>query len=318
MKMNIIETRRHPLKFYATLAFGFLFLFALGSFMIFIGMEKEPNVQSESKKYIMAIFGGLVCLLAIWMVYSYWKNSPKITVDKNNLKIGNETFRLNSIKDVILTGKMPFRFIINFPMEGTAILFNDGRDKILFDDMYSNSYEVKSFLEQVIINKQEFKINTPKKISSNELRFENPEIFKGNQFTSLRGISLWGLIGFFTILFLVKETNLKLGALIFFGVFGAFWIVLHSWLMHYFELTKKFLIVRNHIFIWKMKIYDLSDIKEIVFETQGNQPNCMRIITNNFKNKLYPAGTLRDKTWLEMKKRLETRGVKVRNECIYE
>lgn len=316
--MKKIETQRHPLKFYATIVFGFLFLFALGSFTIFIGLENEASDQSKHKHIVLPIMGSIVCLLAIWMVYSYWKNSPKIIIDKTNVKIGNETFRLNSIKDVILTGKMPFRFIINFPMEGTAILFDNGREKILFDDMYSNSYEVKSFLEQVIINKQEFKTSTIKKINKNELRFENTEKFIGNQFTSLRGISLWGLIGFFTILIIGKETSMKLGGVIFFSLLGAFWFLLHYWLMHYFELTRKFLIVRNHIFIWKMKIYDLSDIKEIVFETQGNQPNCMRIITNNFKNKLYPAGTLRNKTWLEMKKRLETRGVKVRNECIYE
>jgi len=316
--MKKIETQRHPLKFYATIVFGFLFLFALGSFTIFIGLENEASDQSKHKHIVLPIMGSIVCLLAIWMVYSYWKNSPKIIIDKTNVKIGNETFRLNSIKDVILTGKMPFRFITNFPMEGTAILFDNGREKILFDDMYSNSYEVKSFLEQVIINKQEFKTSTIKKINKNELRFENTEKFIGNQFTSLRGISLWGLIGFFTILIIGKETSMKLGGVIFFSLLGAFWFLLHYWLMHYFELTRKFLIVRNHIFIWKMKIYDLSDIKEIVFETQGNQPNCMRIITNNFKNKLYPAGTLRNKTWLEMKKRLETRGVKVRNECIYE
>ena len=316
--MKKIETQRHPLKFYATIVFGFLFLFALGSFTIFIGLENEASDQSKHKHIVLPIMGSIVCLLAIWMVYSYWKNSPKIIIDKTNVKIGNETFRLNSIKDVILTGKMPFRFIINFPMEGTAILFDNGREKILFDDMYSNSYEVKSFLEQVIINKQEFKTRTIKKINKNELRFENTEKFIGNQFTSLRGISLWGLIGFFTILIIGTETSMKLGGVIFFSLLGAFWFLLHYWLMHYFELTRKFLIVRNHIFIWKMKIYDLSDIKEIVFETQGNQPNCMRIITNNFKNKLYPAGTLRDKTWLELKKRLETRGVKVRNECIYE
>jgi len=315
--MNIIETQRHPLKFYATLAFGFIFLFALGSFMIFIGLDNEANEQAGNKHLIMPFFGGLVCLLAIWMVYSYWENSPKITIDRTSLKIGNETFKLNSIKDVILTGKMPFRFIIKFPMEGTAILFNDGREKILFDDMYINSCEIKSFLEQVIINKQEFKINTQKKVNSRELRFENTEIFKGNQFTSSRGISLWGLIGFFTFLFIGKGTNLKLGAIIFFSFFGVFWFVLHSWLMHYFELTKKYLIIRNHIFIWKIKVYDLSDIKEIVYETQGNQPNCMRVITNDFRNKLYPAGTLRDKTWLELKKKLEAKGVKVRNECIY-
>ena len=315
--MNIIKTQRHPLKFYAILAFGFLFLLALGSFMIFIGLENEPNEQAESKRIIMPIFGCIICLLAIWMVYSYWKNSPKITIDGNNLKIGKETFRLNSIKDVILTGKMPFRFIINFPMEGTAILFNDGRDKILFDDMYLNSYEVKSFLEQVIIKKQQFKINEPKKVTSSELRFENIEIFKGNQFTSLRGISLWGLFGVFTFMLIIKETNLKLGDVIFFCLFGTFWFVLHSWLMHYFGLTKDFLIIRNHNFIWREIIYNYSDIKEVVFESQGKQPNCMRVITNDFRNKLYPAGTLRDKTWLEMKKKLEVKGVKVRNECIY-
>lgn len=106
------------------------------------------------------------------------------------------------------------------------------------------------------------------------------------------------------------------GLLIFFGAFGTFWFVLQSWLMHYFGLTKDFLIVRNHNFIWKAKIYRLSDIKEIVFETQGKQPNCMRIITNNYKNKLYPAGTLRDKTWLNLKDKLEANGVTVRNECI--
>ncbi|NQY30801.1 MAG: hypothetical protein HRT69_15185 [Flavobacteriaceae bacterium] len=315
--MNIIETQRHPLKFYATLAIGFLFLFALGSFMIFIGLDNEANKQAGNKYLIMPFFGSLVCLLAIWMVYSYWGNSPKITIDKTNIKIGNETFKLNSIKDVILTGKMPFRFIINFPMEGTAILFNDGRDKILFDDMYVNSYEVKSFLEQVIINKQEFKINTPKKVKISEFRFENTEVFKGNQFTSLRGVSLWGLIVFFAFLFIGKETSLKLGAAIFLSLLGTFWFVLNSWFMHYFELTKKLLIIRNHNFIWKMKAYNFSDINEVVFETQGNQPNCMRVITSDFRNKLYPAGTLRDKTWLKMKKTLEAKGVKVRNECIY-
>ena len=86
--------------------------------------------------------------------------------------------------------------------------------------------------------------------------------------------------------------------------------------MHYFGLTKDYLVVRNHNFIWKVKIFRLTDIKEVVFETQGKQPNCMRIITKDFRNKLYPAGTLRDKTWLEMKRQLESKGINVRNECI--
>ena len=88
--------------------------------------------------------------------------------------------------------------------------------------------------------------------------------------------------------------------------------------MNYFVLTKDYLIVKNHNFLWQTKIYCLKDIKEIVYETQSKQPNSMRVITIDFKNKLYPAGTLRNKTWLEMKNRFEAKGLKVRNECIPE
>lgn len=315
--MTIIKTRKHPLKFYTALTFGFLFLFALGSFMVFISFDILQKGQPATKEYFMPVFSLVIYFLAFYMVYSYWKNSPKITIDKHNIKIGNQTFYLKDIKDVALTGKMPFRFIIRFPMEGTAILFNDGTEIILFDDMYANSYELKSFLEQVILKKQEFKPTLTNEISKNEIQFEIEETFKGNQFTSLRGISLWGLIGFFTFMLFSKWQSSPIGLLVFFGAFGTFWFILHSWLMHYFGLTKDHLIVRNHNFIWKAKIYRLTDIKEVVFETQGKQPNCMRIITNDFRNKLYPAGTLRDKTWLDLKDKLEAKGVTVRNECIY-
>ncbi len=89
-------------------------------------------------------------------------------------------------------------------------------------------------------------------------------------------------------------------------------------MMHYFVVTKDFLIIKNHNFLWATKIYSLSEINEIVYETQGKQPNSMRVITKDFRNKLYPAGTLRDETWLDMKKELETNGIAVRNECIIE
>lgn len=180
-----------------------------------------------------------------------------------------------------------------------------GTEKILFDDMYANSYELKLSLDQVILKKKEFKPTLTNEISRAEIRFENEETFKGNQFTSLRDISLWGLIGFFTFMLFSKWQSPPVGLLIFFGAFGAFWFILHSWLMHYFGLTKDYLIVRNHNFIWKVKIYRLTDIKEVVFETQGKQPNCMRIIAKDFRNKPYPAGTLRDKTWFDLKANLK-------------
>lgn len=314
--MTIITTRRHPLKFYGVLTFIFLILFALGSIVLFASFDILKNGQHPTKDYFMPVFSFAIYFLALSLVNAYWKNSPKITIDKHNIVIGNQTLYLKDIKDITLTGKMPFRCIYRFSMEGTAILFNDGTEKILFDDMYANSYELKLFFEQVILKKQEFKPVLTNEISRNEIRFESEETFKGNQFSSLRGITLWGLIGFFIYLLFSKLPGPPSGLLIFFFAYATFWFILHSWFMHYFGLTKDYLVVRNHNFIWKVKIYRLTDIKEIVFETQGQQPNCMRVITLDFRNKLYPAGTLRDKTWLEMKERFESKGVTVRNECI--
>lgn len=315
--MTTITTKRHPFKFYGSIAFGTLFFCGLGTMLLFMSIDILQKENITNKEYFIPIFSLGLYLLAFFMLYTYWKNAPKIILDKQFIKIGLETFNLEDIKEISLTGKMPFKFIITFPMEGSAIVFNDGSEKFLFDDMYSNSSEIKLFLEQVVIKKQEFNINSSKEISYNAIQFENEAIFKGNQFTSFRGISLWGLIGLLGFLLISKWKNLTPGMLIFFSVFGTFWFLINSFLMHYFGVTKEYLIVRNHNFLWRVKIYRLKDIKEVVYETQGKQPNCMRIIKIDFKNKLYPAGTLSDKTWLELKDTLEAKGVTVRNECIY-
>ena len=87
--------------------------------------------------------------------------------------------------------------------------------------------------------------------------------------------------------------------------------------MNYFSLTEDFLIIRKHNLFWIVIIYRLSEIKEIVFERQEPQPNCIRVITIDFRNKIYSATAIRKQTWLEMKKRLEEKGVKVRDEVYY-
>lgn len=316
--MTIITSKRHLVKFYAVLVFAFLFLAALGTLFLFVSIDLLQKDNPETKNYFLPVFSLIFYFLAFSMVYAYWKNSPKISIDNHLITFGNERFYIKDIKKVILTGKMPFRLIIRFPMEGTALIFNDGTEKYIFDDLFSNSWEIKSFLEQTVIKKKEYIPTQIEKIDSNIIRFERFETFKGSQITSLRGIMLWGLIGFFAFLLVSKIQTAPIGFVIFFAVFGTFWFLLNSWLMHFFCITNDYFIVKNHNFVWLTKIYRIKDIKEIIYETQSKQPNSLRIITKDFRNKLYPAGTLRDKTWLEMKSSLKMKGVKVRNECIPE
>ena len=317
LHMTTITTRKHILKFYVLIGFAFLFFGALGTLMAKLFLDKLFGGSFETKDYFLLIISAAIYFMAFYTVYRYSKGSPIIVVDSQNITFGDyETFQLIDIEEIHLTGKMPFRYIIRFPMEGAMILFKDGTIKYIYDDLYSNSWELKSFLEQVVINKKSYVELNSAKINPDDLSFELGVEFKGNQFTSLRGLTLWGLIGFFFFM-IIRTKNPAIGGIIFFLVFGSFWFTLNSWLMHYFVLANDYFVVKNHNFIWLKKYYRLKDIKEIVFETQGKQPNCLRVITNDFRNKLYPAGTLRDKNWLELKEELEKKGISVRNECIF-
>ena len=91
-----------------------------------------------------------------------------------------------------------------------------------------------------------------------------------------------------------------------------------SRMMHYFEISKVFFVIKNHYFFWKKTFYPISEIREVVYERQHKQPNRIRLITKDFKSKLYIAASLNNKIWLEMKTDLESKNIIVRNECIPE
>jgi hypothetical protein len=98
--------------------------------------------------------------------------------------------------------------------------------------------------------------------------------------------------------------------------FGVFLVGATSYGLHYFILTDNYLIVRNHNFFWKNDVYRLSDIKKISFEQQGRSPNFMRIITNDFKMKVYLADSLNKKHWNDLKENLLAKGILVKKSFI--
>lgn len=316
--MKILTTKRHIFKFYFILIFVFLMFSFMGSVLLYKAIKIFQEESIAPKEYFLPLAPILIFSFVFYTAYTYWKNSPKITIeiDRKLISFGTDTYNLKDIKELILTGKFPFRYIFKFPMEGAKLVFNNGATRYIYDDMYSNSWQIKKYLEEVIIEKRDY-LETPSFKTINEiLVIDDQNVFKGNPLTSLRGISLWGLIGFLIGFMIYKMKIPSMGIIITFSLVSIFWFILHSWLMHYFGLSNNYFVIMNHNYFWIKKIYRIEDIKEIVFESNGNQPNCLRIITKDYKNKLYPAGTLRDKTWLNMKDRLELKGVTVRNECI--
>ena len=274
------------------------------------------NNEVENKTYLMPIFGVLVYFIGFSFAKSYIKNTPKIILDFEKITIKNRTYYWKDIQNVKMTGKKGFG-LLSYQMEVTTLQFQNKITEYIFDDMYSNSWEIKSFIKQIVVDKKnKFEIST-NETNKKDIEKKHFEEFKGNPFFSFRGIMMWSLILF--LLFMTFSPFRKISyfnALKFFIPFGFFWFAFNAYCMHYFELSKNYFVVRNHYFWWIKDIYKSSEIEIIVYESQGKQPNSLRIITKNYRRKLYPAGTLNDKKWLEMKTKLERQNIEVRNECI--
>jgi hypothetical protein len=284
---------------------------------ILFGYNNSANKgRLNAKEKLMPIFSIACFAFAGYSLYRYVKNTPRITLDEGFIYINNQTFLIDDIDKIELTGKKPFKYAVNFPMEATTLQFKNGDTKYIFDDMYSNSWEIKSFLKQVVLDKKQFILSNSSPIDRDAVASEFYETFKGNQITSFRGICLWGLVGFFVYMVANSKRPVDLGGVLIISGFSIFWFLAFSYQMHYFKMSDNYFLICNHNLFWRKKAYNISCIEEIVFETQGKMPNCLRIITKDFRSKLYPAGTLRDKDWFALKDKLEGCNIKVRNECV--
>ncbi len=309
-----IQTKKSLGKFYITTILGFLFFIGIGCLLITIHFQELEKKGNSFKPYILLFFGIGVILLGIYSVFRYYKNSPTITVFDDKIQINKKIYSFNDIDEVYLTGKMPFKYIVNFPMEGIYIKLKSNEKIFLFDDMYSNLWKIKDYINTVFIKNEPYKLlQTPEKIYNKHELFY---YYSGFQIFCFRGILFWFLLIplLFSIVFKIENLNSK--GSIFLISFIIFWYYFNSCLMHHFGLSKKFLIIKNTNLPWKRKLYTFDEIKEIVFECEGKMPICLRVITKNFQTKLYPGATLSETTWIQLKKDLRSKKIIVRDECI--
>ena len=293
-------------------------VFYLGMGLLMANIYFDEGINGI-KGIFFLIFIALLFFLGFYTPWVYLKGTYTISFDDKRVRFKSafDFFELywSEIEKIQITGKVLFRYILPFPMEGTMIKAKD-KDIILYDSFLVKPHLIKYALYTFYKTKKFPDVYDEIPVKSNETRFEKFKIFKGNAFFSLRGILTWGFILFIFILPLINQavSNKSMVILI---MIGTLWLIFNSIFMHYFGLSDKYLVIRNHINPFKNKIYRLEDIKEIVFETMDNWPNCIRVITTKYHSKLFGAGTLRDKTWLEMKKYFEAKQITVRNECIY-
>lgn len=121
--------------------------------MIYIFYKMWLNNEIEYKTYFVPLFGILVYFIGFSFAKSYIKNSPKIVLNFEKIIIKDKTYYWKDIQNVKMTGKKGFG-LFSYQMEVTTLKFENNITEYIFDDMYSNSWEIKSFIKQIVVDKK--------------------------------------------------------------------------------------------------------------------------------------------------------------------
>lgn len=294
-----ITSKRHPYKFYLNLFFWIAFFLTFAFYII-----NKPEFYNSN------IWVFLILVLPAYIIISYLINAPNIILNKKGLVRNNKFYSWEDLSNHKLTGK---KNLAVSSEECASLTFKNQKTIYIFDDFYSNSSEMKCFIQNIVIDKKD-KIEINKRpILSHNTNKETFIPYKGNPIFTFRGFTIW-----FPFLFLIGVSiiNLKIYSsktFIACSIITLFLALVFSWMLYYFEISKNFLVVKNHYYFWKKDIYHFSEIKEIIFEgVDGKRPKSLVIITLDFKTKRYYAGSLTDKTWLELQTELENKNIIVR------
>ncbi|WP_295673264.1 hypothetical protein [uncultured Mucilaginibacter sp.] len=282
--------------------------------LIFLSLHKEA--LSKGGEIFMIVIGVVLALMPFYVVYRFYQNAPTIRVNSNSISF-NDTAPCfwADLEKFEMTGKRPFKFMLSDPKEGVLLKFKGQKEKYILDDMYENTPEIKKLIGSIVENTLSSKV--PANSADLGVLDDNSfTYYKGYQLLCFEGIFRW-LFFMFMAFFIISVIWSGLMAFaIGLLILGVFFYAMMGFRLYYFGVSPEHLVIRLHNIFWYRKFYPLADIREVVFETHYKMPVCLRVITNDFESKMYPAGSIWSKKWLQLKEDFEKKNIKVRNECV--
>ena len=265
---------------------------------------------------------------SLYSIYYFTLTYPKIILTNDGITFATiyktNFFDWQQIKEINLTGKEPMRFLfVSRPMEAICINLKDGSKKIIWADNYRNTAHLRIALNTA---KKQLNLRQPVSIEQSESRnvanktvasFLSYKEFRGDLLTSMNGIIFFGWLLFIISILISKPTVFlsNIGALlsILFATVLICGMMIYQ--LHYFVITDTQVVVKNHLCVWINKVYQLDEILEVAIETPHKRSTSLRVIDKDFNSKLFPAGSLRDRTWKDLMTELIDRNITVRNEA---
>jgi hypothetical protein len=326
MEKKLVRAYWNIVQSTVILFFGVVFFGAIGVLLLKFQIDNPDN----PKRLFGIIFGFAIIGFSLFTLRYFFKIFPTVTITTERIILKSafkrQEINLKDIQSIGLMGKSPMTFLfITMPVESTTIMTKNLNEVIIWDDFYQNIDKIKYALEKIkgLIDEGQTDfsklpsliIEEKSKNHLNDNRFEQYLDFKGLWIINYRGIMFYGMIAFFIVMIGIKG-NPNSGSIYFLSGISAFWYLVFGYQFFYYKLSDNFLLIKNHLWPWVNRTYKLGEIKEIIFEAPGKLPNSIKVRTNNYKIRLFPGASLRDKTFKEFETELTKRGVVVRNELL--
>lgn len=253
--------------------------------------QLQPNEQGA-----VAILVAIVLFLLIQRFYY------SVTIRKESISL-YRFFKRHIIYDTDIVSIDLFRIDrIDERCMYIIITLQDGKTYKLPAHDFSNTGRIRAALFERFNNKI-----VPFPGYNNNLQrqsYASKKKYAGNPFL---GFSFFLTIGMVLLFSIIADGST--GGWITVGVAALLPLILWAFSSYYFELASGKLIVKNHLFFWLRREYELKDIRfvmkgEILKGTTG-----LRIVKSNFRARGYAAETLRQKHWNELRDDLKKQGV---------
>lgn len=155
--MTTISTQRHLYRFYIILTITCAFFLYYGSTILLSTIDKLADDELEVGDGIFFLFGLGMVTYSLYNTFTYFKKTPLVAIKNDTITFGDsESFLIKDITDITFSTKIPFSRTYRNELEGMIILFENGTEKVLYDDLYKNLWEIKSFLYQVVEQQQTY------------------------------------------------------------------------------------------------------------------------------------------------------------------
>ncbi|MEL6257341.1 MAG: hypothetical protein AAFR87_35440 [Bacteroidota bacterium] len=320
----ILRSRYNYLSLHVAIFASFVGL-SLIPFLLFTVASSVYRTEGFATEVIaMVIVATLLMGLAFYMCIQWIGKVPKIEITEGKISFRlfmlEKIYYVRDLEDVWPDGKVPLKILITQKKEGAKLKFRNGDVWYIYDEYYSNGWQIKCWIEDVLIKKgrlREFPASKTESLPemNNLVKISNLGLLNNGSLVILG-------LAFFLSFILFSSSLLNFEKIVFVATALLLLLFLHRYIYSSFYIGEKHLFIKRQPQLSRPDFISYNQIKEAKVEIFQNpqigyrpsvqKPAALRIIDKENKSYFYFSVGMKEKHWKDLRQKLQRKGVKVR------